>query len=273
MPIWCAVWASGQVLRQQRGLAAGQAGGSGRHHGGRLPISRRSSAAMSRGVGEALGATPAGTPGPTLQFMMSSGGMTAAEKFPGQGCDPVRSGGGASSAMVATAATAGFGRVIGFDMGGTSTGRGALRRRLTSAAFDTEVAGVRIRAPMMRLPHGGGGRRVDPARRSGPLPRSGRIRRAPIPARPANRARRAADGDRCQCHAGQKLRPEFLSPRLRPRSGCASRRRCGCGPNSPPSPRREGKSPEEVGRGLPDHRDREHGQTRSRRSRSSAAMT
>ena len=100
-------------------------------------------------VADALGATPAGAPGPTLQFMMSSGGMTAAERF--QGKDAILSGpAGGVVGMVETAADAGFERVIGFDMGGTSTDvahfAGAYER-----AFDTEVAGVRIRAPMMRI--------------------------------------------------------------------------------------------------------------------------
>jgi 5-oxoprolinase (ATP-hydrolysing) len=100
-------------------------------------------------VADALGATPAGQPGPTLQFMMSSGGMTAAEKF--QGKDAILSGpAGGVVGMVETAADGGFDRVIGFDMGGTSTDvahyAGDYER-----AFDTEVAGVRIRAPMMRI--------------------------------------------------------------------------------------------------------------------------
>ncbi len=100
-------------------------------------------------VADALGATPAGVAGPTLQFMMSSGGMTAAERF--QGKDAILSGpAGGVVGMVQTARAAGFDRVIGFDMGGTSTDvahcAGAYER-----AFDTEVAGVRIRAPMMRI--------------------------------------------------------------------------------------------------------------------------
>jgi len=100
-------------------------------------------------VAEALGATPAGEPGPTLQFMMSSGGLTAAAAF--QGKDAILSGpAGGVVGMIGTARAAGFDRVIGFDMGGTSTdvahGAGGYER-----AFDTEVAGVRIRAPMMRI--------------------------------------------------------------------------------------------------------------------------
>ncbi|WP_127110548.1 hydantoinase B/oxoprolinase family protein [Pararhodobacter zhoushanensis] len=100
-------------------------------------------------VAGALGATPAGEPGPVLQFMMSSGGMTAAEAF--QGKDAILSGpAGGVVGMVQTARLAGHDKVIGFDMGGTSTDvahcAGAYER-----AFDTEVAGVRIRAPMMRI--------------------------------------------------------------------------------------------------------------------------
>jgi len=100
-------------------------------------------------VARILGATPAGEPGPTLQFMMSSGGLTAADRFRGK--DAILSGpAGGVVGMVRTAAQAGFSRVIGFDMGGTSTdvahSAGEYER-----AFDTEVAGVRIRAPMMRI--------------------------------------------------------------------------------------------------------------------------
>jgi 5-oxoprolinase (ATP-hydrolysing) len=100
-------------------------------------------------VADALGATPAGAAGPTLQFMMSSGGMTAAERF--QGKDAILSGpAGGVVGMVETAADAGFGRVIGFDMGGTSTDVAHFAGEY-ERAFDTEVAGVRIRAPMMRI--------------------------------------------------------------------------------------------------------------------------
>ena len=100
-------------------------------------------------VADALGATPAGQPGPTLQFMMSSGGMTAAERF--QGKDAILSGpAGGVVGMVETAADAGFERVIGFDMGGTSTDVAHFAGEY-ERAFDTEVAGVRIRAPMMRI--------------------------------------------------------------------------------------------------------------------------
>ena len=86
---------------------------------------------------------------PKLMFMMSSGGLTSAENF--QGKDALLSGpAGGVVGMVETAKLAGFGKVIGFDMGGTSTDvahyDGDYER-----AFDTEVAGVRVRAPMMRI--------------------------------------------------------------------------------------------------------------------------
>ena len=86
---------------------------------------------------------------PRLMFMMSSGGLTAADRF--QGKDAILSGpAGGVVGMVETARLAGFDKVIGFDMGGTSTDvahyDGDYER-----AFDTEVAGVRIRAPMMRI--------------------------------------------------------------------------------------------------------------------------
>ena len=86
---------------------------------------------------------------PRLMFMQSSGGLTAAELF--QGKDAILSGpAGGVVAAVETARKAGFGKVIGFDMGGTSTDvshyDGEYER-----AFETEVAGVRMRAPMMRI--------------------------------------------------------------------------------------------------------------------------
>ena len=82
-------------------------------------------------------------------FMMSSGGLTAAELFRGK--DAILSGPAAGVVgMAETGRAAGFSRLIGFDMGGTSTDvshfAGAYER-----AFETEVAGVRMRAPMMLI--------------------------------------------------------------------------------------------------------------------------
>jgi 5-oxoprolinase (ATP-hydrolysing) len=87
--------------------------------------------------------------GPRLMFMQSSGGLTAAGLF--QGKDAILSGpAGGVVAAIETAELSGFSQVIGFDMGGTSTDvshyDGEYER-----AFETEVAGVRMRAPMMRI--------------------------------------------------------------------------------------------------------------------------
>ena len=100
-------------------------------------------------VASALGASTEDEKAPSLQFMMSSGGLTAAEMFEGK--DAILSGpAGGVVGMAETAKEAGFEKVIGFDMGGTSTDvthyAGAYER-----ALDSEVAGVRIRAPMMRI--------------------------------------------------------------------------------------------------------------------------
>ena len=84
-----------------------------------------------------------------LQFMQSSGGLTDAHKF--QGKDAILSGpaGGIVGAAAVTK-LAGFDKMIGFDMGGTSTDvthyAGEYER-----AFETEVAGVRLRAPIMQI--------------------------------------------------------------------------------------------------------------------------
>ena len=93
-------------------------------------------------------------PGGRLMFMRSSGGLTDAGFF--QGKDAVLSGpAGGVVGMARVSAAAGFKRVIGFDMGGTSTdvshyngefGGGEFER-----TFETEVAGVRLRAPMMLI--------------------------------------------------------------------------------------------------------------------------
>jgi 5-oxoprolinase (ATP-hydrolysing) len=108
------------------------------------PVLRRyvDQVATELGVTEAAG-------GPRLMFMQSSGGLTAAHLF--QGKDAILSGpAGGVVGAVETSRIAGFDRMIGFDMGGTSTDvshyDGELER-----AFETEVAGVRMRAPMMKI--------------------------------------------------------------------------------------------------------------------------
>ncbi|MDO5623618.1 MAG: hydantoinase B/oxoprolinase family protein [Pseudomonadota bacterium] len=88
-------------------------------------------------------------PGVKLFFMQSSGGLTDAHAF--QGKDAILSGpAGGIVGMARTAELAGQEKVIGFDMGGTSTDvshyAGAFERE-----FETQVAGVRMRAPMMSI--------------------------------------------------------------------------------------------------------------------------
>ena len=84
-----------------------------------------------------------------LIFMMSSGGLTASDLF--QGKDAILSGpAGGVVGMAESAKAAGFDRVIGFDMGGTSTDV-AHYHETFERAFETEVAGVRLRAPMMLI--------------------------------------------------------------------------------------------------------------------------
>jgi 5-oxoprolinase (ATP-hydrolysing) len=87
--------------------------------------------------------------GVRVMFMQSSGGLTDARRF--QGKDSILSGpAGGIVGVVRTAQAAGFDKIIGFDMGGTSTDvshyAGEFER-----AFETQVAGVRMRAPMMSI--------------------------------------------------------------------------------------------------------------------------
>ncbi|SDU27380.1 hydantoinase B/oxoprolinase family protein [Stappia sp. ES.058] len=84
-----------------------------------------------------------------LMFMQSSGGLTAADLF--QGKDAILSGpAGGVVGAVETSKMAGFDSVIGFDMGGTSTDVSHFNGEY-ERAFETEVAGVRMRAPMMMI--------------------------------------------------------------------------------------------------------------------------
>ncbi|TIQ64108.1 MAG: 5-oxoprolinase [Mesorhizobium sp.] len=87
--------------------------------------------------------------GARLMFMMSSGGLTAAELF--QGKDAILSGpAGGVVGLARTGVAAGFLKVIGFDMGGTSTDVAHFDGEY-ERAFETEIAGVRVRAPMMLI--------------------------------------------------------------------------------------------------------------------------
>lgn len=84
-----------------------------------------------------------------LMFMMSSGGLTAANLF--QGRDAILSGpAGGIVGAVQISKIAGFDKIIGFDMGGTSTDVAHYAGDLEKD-FETEVAGVRMRAPMMKI--------------------------------------------------------------------------------------------------------------------------
>ena len=112
------------------------------------PILRRYVAQVARDMGTSI-AADRDNADTRLMFMMSSGGLTAAELF--QGKDAILSGPAAGVVgMAETGREAGFSHLIGFDMGGTSTDvshfDGDYER-----AFETEVAGVRMRAPMMLI--------------------------------------------------------------------------------------------------------------------------
>lgn len=88
-----------------------------------------------------------------LYFMKSNGGLTNATAF--QGKDSILSGpAGGIVGMVRTSLAAGFDRVIGFDMGGTSTDVSHFSGKTVADCereFDALVAGVRMRAPMMSI--------------------------------------------------------------------------------------------------------------------------
>jgi 5-oxoprolinase (ATP-hydrolysing) len=88
-------------------------------------------------------------PAVRLQFMQSNGGLTDAKVF--QGKDAILSGpAGGIVGMARVSEAAGFHKVIGFDMGGTSTDVSHFDGEF-ERAFDTLVAGVRVRAPMMSI--------------------------------------------------------------------------------------------------------------------------
>jgi 5-oxoprolinase (ATP-hydrolysing) len=91
----------------------------------------------------------AALPGTRLQFMQSSGGLTDANAF--QGKDAILSGPAGGIVGAARAArSAGFDRIIAFDMGGTSTDVGHFAGEF-ERALDVEVAGVRLRTPILRI--------------------------------------------------------------------------------------------------------------------------
>jgi len=106
------------------------------------PVLRRYADVIASSIGTA-------TKGPRLFFMMSSGGLAAPHAFHGK--DAVLSGpAGGVVGMAETARAAGYDHVVGFDMGGTSTDvsrfDGSYERER-----DNEIAGVRLRVPMMAI--------------------------------------------------------------------------------------------------------------------------
>src|SRR5579871_670157 len=102
------------------------------------PILRRYVDGVARELGQAR-----------LLVMQSNGGLADAARI--QGKDSILSGpAGGVVGAVETGRAAGFEKLIGFDMGGTSTDvshyAGTYER-----AFETRVAGVRLRAPIMQI--------------------------------------------------------------------------------------------------------------------------
>jgi 5-oxoprolinase (ATP-hydrolysing) len=84
-----------------------------------------------------------------LMFMQSNGGLVDANLF--QGKDSILSGpAGGIVGAVKTCQMAGFNKIIGFDMGGTSTDVSHFAGEY-ERSFETEIAGVRLRSPMMSI--------------------------------------------------------------------------------------------------------------------------
>jgi 5-oxoprolinase (ATP-hydrolysing) len=104
---------------------------------------------LRRYVAQVAAALDMGRATGRLLFMQSNGGLTEAARF--QGKDAILSGpAGGIVGMVRTAEAAGFKHLIGFDMGGTSTDVSHYAGQF-ERSFETEVAGVRMRAPMMDI--------------------------------------------------------------------------------------------------------------------------
>ncbi|MGH8533159.1 MAG: hydantoinase/oxoprolinase family protein, partial [Gammaproteobacteria bacterium] len=158
--------------------------------------------------------------GSRLLFMQSNGGLAEAYRFRGK--DSILSGpaGGVVGAM-RTALAAGFDKVIGFDMGGTSTDvshyAGELER-----AFETQVAGVRLRAPMLCIHTvaAGGGSILH---FDGMRYRVGPESAGAYPGPACYRANGPLTITDCNVMLG-KLQPKVLSASLRPRRRPAPRR-------------------------------------------------
>jgi 5-oxoprolinase (ATP-hydrolysing) len=92
----------------------------------------------------------AALPNAQLRFMQSSGGLTEAERFRGPNALLSGPAGGVVGARQ-VARDAGHFRVIGFDMGGTSTDVSLSSGQGLDRVFESEVGGVRVKVPMLRI--------------------------------------------------------------------------------------------------------------------------
>jgi len=92
----------------------------------------------------------AALPGSRLRFMQSSGGLTGPGRFRGPTALLSGPAGGVVGAA-RVAREAGFAHAIGFDMGGTSTDVSLVEAGELERSFESEVAGVRVKAPMLRI--------------------------------------------------------------------------------------------------------------------------
>ena len=113
--------------------------------------------------------------GARVMFMMSSGGLTSADLFAGK--DAILSGpAGGVVAMARTGISAGFKRIIGFDMGGTSTDVAHFDGRIRARLRDRSRRRAHARADD-EDPYRRGGRRLDPRIRRRALSRRPRFSR------------------------------------------------------------------------------------------------
>jgi 5-oxoprolinase (ATP-hydrolysing) len=103
------------------------------------PLLRRHVSALERAL-----------PGSSLAFMQSSGGLSDGARFRGPSALLSGPAGGVVGAA-RVAAAAGFPRAIGFDMGGTSTDVSLLEAGALPRHFETELGGVHVKAPMLRV--------------------------------------------------------------------------------------------------------------------------
>src|SRR5688572_29179526 len=104
---------------------------------------------LRRYVDRVSSALTSGRERPNLLFMASSGGLKAAQTFRGR--DAILSGpAGGVVGMAETGQRAGFAKVIGFDMGGTSTDVAHFAGEY-ERAFETQISGVRLAVPMLRV--------------------------------------------------------------------------------------------------------------------------